>query len=105
MEAWRPVPGHEGTYIVSDRGRVARLVKDHAVAHGYRAVNLSRGGRAVKHLVHRLVASAFCGGRGPGRDEVDHVDRDRAHNHASNLRWATRRENVRNRSCTPPPPS
>lgn len=47
------------------------------------------------YFVHRLVAECFC----PNKDkkpEVDHINRIRSDNRASNLRWATRRENVDN---------
>ncbi len=115
MERWRPVSGYEGLYEVSDRGRVrsldrtvargggtrkrlsGRVLRQHRVGKmGYRAVNLSRNGQVTKRLVHVLVAEAFVPGRTLFRNEVDHKDRDPLHNHASNLRWATRRENVLN---------
>lgn len=41
---------------------------------------------------HILVAKAFLGER-PNNHVVDHIDRNRANNHISNLRYATYKEN------------
>ncbi len=58
---------------------------------GYQVVNLL--GRA--YLVHGLVAAAFLPPQ-PQGTSVDHRNRIRVDNAASNLRWATREENNRN---------
>lgn len=45
--------------------------------------------------VHRLVAAAFI----PNPENkpcIDHIDGDRANNHADNLRWVTVKENQNN---------
>jgi len=48
------------------------------------------------YKVHRLIAEAFH--PNPGfKPEVDHIDRDRSNNFASNLRWATDTEQMGNR--------
>lgn len=47
----------------------------------------------IGRLAHRLVAEAFI----PNPDnkkEVNHLDFDKENNHADNLRWATKRENI-----------
>ena len=110
IETWRPVAGYFGLYEVSDHGRVRSLGRFRSGAHGaptrvsprvlkhggnrYAMVVLSNGiDRRRGHSVHRLVAEAFI----PlvdSRNEVNHIDGDRRNNHASNLEWVTRSENV-----------
>lgn len=114
-EEWRPVVGWEGLYEVSSLGRVRSLgrvvIKQHASAkrevafkyrgrvltahqiRGYPTVMLADRSRRETARVHRLVCLAF---HGPGKDglEVAHADGVRSNARASNLRWATRRENA-----------
>jgi len=74
--------------------------------NGYSGVKIM--GRDL--MVHGLVCRAFLGppppppvstdmeGEGEGEDyTADHIDRDPTNNHVSNLRWATKREQILNR--------
>lgn len=62
---------------------------------GYRAVEIDH----KSYKVHRLVAEAFH--QNPdSKPEVDHIDRDRSNNFASNLRWASDKEQLSNRFAT-----
>ncbi len=109
IERWRPVVGWEKLYDVSNRGNVRskdriaangrlfpgqqlKLIKHNA---GYWCVCLSRPGDKGKHLVHRLVYSAFIEPLGR-EDHVDHEDRNRGNNSLGNLRRATPMENLHN---------
>lgn len=115
-ERWRPIPGFEGLYEVSDHGRVrsvdrvhsydrtcrdgrtvtverthkGRLLRPGTVTSGHQLVVLGRGN---SRLVHALVLTAFVGPRPDGHDSC-HIDGDPAHNHLTNLRWGTRSENM-----------
>lgn len=96
MENWRPIPGFEGRYEVSDIGRVRSLVsqkllKPQKARNGYLLVSL---GRSHKHmLVHRLVALAFLP-RIEGREEINHRNRNKQDNRATNLEWVDRHMNM-----------
>lgn len=107
-ERWLPVPGYEGLYEVSDRGRVRSL--DRVVNHasgpsrrkgvmlrsmlngGRQQVSLWRDGQRKMRFTHHLVLEAFVGPRPEGL-ECLHWDDDPANNRLENLRWGTSAEN------------
>lgn len=116
MAEWRPVPGWAGLYEVSDDGRIRSLPKKQvrfsrgvrqevmwagrelkpALCNGYPRVEL-KDVRSEKVYVHRVVCTVFHGA-GPKGHEVAHCDGSRTNNAASNLRWASRTENVRDKA-------
>lgn len=51
------------------------------------------GGKRADLSVHRLVAEAFVPNP-EGLPEVNHKDKNKEHNHYSNLEWVTRQRNV-----------
>lgn len=102
-EEWRVVPGFEN-YSVSSFGRVRRdrvnsveyqdrLLSQQDRADGRLSVSLSKPGTRKNFKVHVIVAAAFLGPR-PNGYEVAHNNGDCLDNRASNLRYATRAENV-----------
>lgn len=101
MENWKPIPGHEGRYEVSDHGRVRSLLRGGRFltqckgTNGYRYVGLYVPGRrgSVRAFVHVLVLEAFVGPRPDGYDAC-HLNDDRECNLLENLQWGTRRENM-----------
>ncbi|UXO94089.1 HNH endonuclease [Pseudanabaena phage Pan5] len=104
IELWRDVVGYENLYRVSNLGRVKSLsrngcgLKDKLVAiHlnncGYLTVLLSNNGERKRHLVHRLVASAFI--LNPDNlEQVNHINGCKEDNRVENLEWCTREYNV-----------
>ena len=63
---------------------------------GYKIVDLSKNGIRKTFKVHRLVGMAFL----ENVDEkplIDHIDNNPANNNVKNLRWATYKDNGRNR--------
>ena len=62
---------------------------------GYTATRLSRKGEAKSIAIHRIIGEMFVPNPN-GYKELDHIDRDKQNNRADNLRWVTRRENMRN---------
>jgi hypothetical protein len=105
-ETWRPIPGYEGRYDVSDQGRVRSWLGwgkpvPHVLACdrsslGYVRVTLHLSGRQSTITVHRLVMQAFVGPPPEGL-EVRHLDGDRTNNRLSNLRYGTASENMQDR--------
>ena len=62
---------------------------------GYKAVEVDD----VKYRVHRLIAETFVPNP-HGKKEVDHINRDKSCNFASNLRWSDDIEQQRNQDKT-----
>lgn len=95
-------------YAVSNQGRVKRIspargsrpgqiIKPHLHRFGYYYVSLSQNDRRITRRVNRLVCEAFHG-PAPAPDwQAAHIDGDRRNNAASNLRWATRDENEKDK--------
>ena len=111
-ETWLPIPGYEGIYEASNQGRIrsldrfvnhglgsakrkikGRVLKCNPGNHGYPAVNLYKDGKVTFLCVHRLIALTFIGPC-PKDHEVAHNDGNRLNPKASNLRYATRAENM-----------
>lgn len=97
-------------YSISNLGRVRRdvatrnckagtFIKRTVIRLGYRAVTIYNSkGKRVWIQVHQLVCRAF-NGECPGIEyEVAHYDGDPTNNCASNLRWATPKENAADRT-------
>lgn len=105
MIEWRPVPGYEATYEVSDDGQVRSrprrrtrggLLKSRIGKRGYPVLNLVQDGKQRTHEVHRLIAAAFLGPR-PANMEVRHLNGDPLDCRLSNLAYGTRSENILDR--------
>ena len=103
IEEWKDVPSFEGKYQVSNMGRVRRKLKDgyairkpYPVKNGYLMFDFYDKPRKTKRLiVHRVIAEVFVDNPN-NLSEVDHIDRNPANNAASNLRWVSHIENMRN---------
>ena len=111
MEIWKDVKGYEGSYQVSNLGRVkglARIVphgrcgtcsiKEKVLTpgehrQGYLMAFLARDRKRKRIYVHRLVAIAFLSNPF-NKPTVNHKDGDKSNNKSTNLEWATRSENT-----------
>lgn len=64
---------------------------------GYKqvALKLKNKRRWKKCFVHRLVGYAFVKGNTEQRNEIDHIDGNKINNKYTNLRWVTRKENMK----------
>lgn len=89
MEGW--------PYEVSDSGQVrnfqGRVLLPRTHSHGYLRINACKEGRQRDFFVHRLVCLAFHGAPPAEGMHADHIDGNRANNHANNLRWLSPEEN------------
>lgn len=80
--------------VVTSKGRrqyPSRILTGH-LSLGYWRVGLTRNGKSVKKLVHRLVLEAFTGPCPDGMEGC-HNDGDRANSRLVNLRWDDRSGN------------
>lgn len=109
-EVWKDVDGYEGSYQVSNLGRVrslnryiiyrdgvkhfkkGRVLVPQKDYHGYKIISF---GRKNKKKIHRLVAMAFV--KNPNPEEfnvVNHKDSNPSNNCFSNLEWCTQIYNI-----------
>ncbi len=104
IEHWRDIPGYEGVYAVSDRGRVMRLkpgnntfagrIMKQVLHKGYSHVLLRRGRKKINLAIHRIVMSVFVGPC-PQDLQVNHKNGIKTDNRVSNLEYMTLTENMR----------
>ena len=97
----RPIPGVPG-YTASSHGHVfnaaGKIMAEIIIAADYAQVAVTVDGVSTSYMVHRLVALAFHGHPPDKSYTVDHIDRIKTNNNASNLRWATKAEQAANRT-------
>lgn len=100
-EEWREIPGYDGDYFVSNKGRILSLCRNEprilkpficsneGNRRGYYYVEL----RGQKQRVHRLIALAFL--ENPeNKPVVHHKDNNTLNNNIENLAYATYAENA-----------
>ena len=87
----------DGEHVINLRtGNQMKLRND---KDGYRIFSTHHHGKKIHVRVHQLVAKAFLGERPEGY-VLDHIDRNRANNHYSNLRYISLSEQNKNRDYT-----
>lgn len=102
---WKPIEGYEGSYEVSNDGRVRGLdrivkrstsprfvrgveIKPNYTNSGYKIARLRKDGVSRPFYIHRLVAAAFVANPN-GYNIVNHKDENKLNNNADNLEWCT----------------
>ncbi len=106
-EDWRPIPGYEGMYEVSDRGRVrgldrirpdGKLQKGRILAEwlnkGYPSVTLTKLAVQTKFSVHGLVLLSFVGPAPKDKPVARHLNGIKTDNRLANLKYGTYSENA-----------
>ena len=106
-EKWTAIEGYVGLYAISNMGRVYshitnKFLKGCPNKDGYLQVGLCKDSNIKTVTIHILVGNAFVGKRTNELPEFDHKDRNRLNNCASNIRLATRAEQIINQNlrCT-----
>ena len=94
------IEDYVGLYSVTKNGdvfswRSNKFLKPIQQSNGYLTVNLHKDKKFKTKTIHRLVANAFIENTF-NKPCVNHKDLDKTNNHVSNLRWATRSENMQN---------
>jgi hypothetical protein len=104
-EQWRPVPGFEGSYEVSDQGSVRSLARSGPwgkqprrlrawpTKKGYLRVDLCSANKRTRFFVHQLVLEAFVGPRPDGL-VTRHLNGNPKDNRLANLTYGTYAENA-----------
>ncbi len=107
-EQWRDIPGYEGSYRVSNIGRVCSLDRLVPYSDGRQRVHkgmiLSTGitpqgyywvdlGKKNARTIHSLVMLAFSGPCPEGK-EINHKDGNPGNNRIENLEYVTHSENL-----------
>ena len=105
-EIWRDIAGYEGSYQVSNMGRVrsldrkdgrgnqikGRMLILHKNRNGYLQAAIFSKGKTKLSYVHRLVAQAFI----PNAKQlkcVNHKDENKTNNIVDNLEWCDHKYN------------
>lgn len=94
------IDGKETRYSVTDDARIfndktGRELKGTYKTNEYHSIQLIIDGKPRTFMFHRLVAEAFCENPN-GYTIVDHIDRDKHNDNASNLRWVDASTNAKN---------
>jgi hypothetical protein len=97
IEEWRTISEHP-LYEASTFGRfrnksTGRILNGTKCWTGYVHVGFMVNGKQKTLLAHRVIASTFIERSVNGSNEVNHKNKIRDDNRASNLEWVTRSEN------------
>lgn len=98
-ERWAVVEEFQN-YEVSNLGRFrkrwnGKIIGGSDHESGYRNIGFMKNGKLYMRLAHRVVAKAFVAGETELKNEVNHRDKHRQHNWATNLEWMTHADNAK----------
>lgn len=111
MEIWKDIPGYEGYYQASNKGRIKsllfqnnvcnkkypreKILKEKKSKDNCLRVDLWKNGQHKTWLTYRLVAMAFLGIPKDKKTTVNHKDGNRLNNNIDNLEWLSLADNIR----------
>lgn len=96
----RKIKGFPGYYVtingrvLSDVRSILKVMKPRKHSTGYPQAVLAKNGKPYYRYIHRLVLEAYVGPCPPGY-QCDHINGIRHDNRLENLRWVTRKQNMR----------
>lgn len=100
MEIWKAIEGTKGFIEVSNEGNVRsllsgtpRIIKTSIDQKGYHRIRVTIEREKKGFKLHREVAKAFIPNPN-NKPQVNHKDGKKNNNSASNLEWATNKENA-----------
>ena len=111
-EVWKDIPDYEGSYQVSDIGRVrsvdrvitfknggkrkheGKVLKPCVNSSGYEQLGLYNDTGRNNKTIHRLVLETFKPHVNMVDLQVNHIDGNKLNNHLTNLEWVTGRDNT-----------
>lgn len=107
-EVFKDIKGFEGSYVISNLGKVksldrvnakganikGKLLKTRINNSGYEQIMLYKGSRKDKKnlFIHRLVALTFIGDY---KEDVNHKDGNKLNNKVTNLEWVSKSYNTK----------
>jgi DNA-binding Xre family transcriptional regulator len=112
-EIWKPVTHIKGTtskkYAVSSKGRLAsydkniedRYVLKQHLNGGFPMATIHVEGKSKALFSHQAIGAAFLKKHSPKCKFVIHLDHNKANNDISNLKWATKDEQVEHSKTSP----
>lgn len=112
QEIWKPIPGYELRYAVSNYGRIRSLTrevfdskrlyfrtvkgeisKQQNHSKGYLTVRLFNGNEYKTFYSHRIVADAFVP-KIKNAPQINHINGNKKDNKPENLEWCNNQENT-----------
>lgn len=101
IKTFLDIPNYEGKYKIDESGNIYSCITKKILKpmknKGYYVVDLCNNGKVKRFFVHRLVAETFIPNP-QNKPTVDHINRIRTDNRVENLRWATVKEQSKNKN-------
>ena len=92
-EIWKVMPRHP-THLVSNKGRVAKILVSNTFNGKHLGVNIGRRGTDRRVWVHRAVLETFVGPPPTSDSVCRHLNDIPTDNRVENLAWGTHRDNT-----------
>jgi len=97
-EEWRDIPGYEGFYQASNKGRIksrktGKILKPSITCYGYSQVTLCKNRNKKNFRNGRLIAKVFI----PNPDDkpqINHKNGIKTNDYTKNLEWVTEKQNT-----------